>query len=582
MQAVERKAPNFDAQSRAMKIPRLATLCLLAVFAAGPHAASAEGQPARAAAAWQWEKTLVPRALVVPGLWGEWFRVEEALDLAGFRQGEGLKTLSRFTVVVLVNVPVVRLPDGDLADIREFITQGGGLVVLGGLSAYANGGYAGTLLEEMLPVSLKDSYIDHFPSAEKGAKLARAEQADWHMELDFQPGPTAWYFHNLIPKDGARVQVKAGEAPALVSGTFGKGRVVACALTVNGNPEAGVTPFWDWKDWPKLLSQAIGWAGAARPAGTAAARDRASGSKPLTNEELESLEMDQTDMPGDFVARAMATPDERAATILLDLAAPAEGEEAKYALDAVLPALLPYAKPAWGEKLKPLADDLNPNIRTRQAALVLMGASRSPLAFAALTKALKDQRAELAAIDGLGLLGNKDAISLLRSRFEEVLAPARLPDGPDRWKPAEFAEASRPAAHAAIALYRLGDPEGVARLCSFAASLNLYRRIMWNASKRWPRDPLGQQILKTIIGHAEKLQEAWDFLASSAGPIPDSQGEAFVKVAVSATDPVVVELLAGAMETSAGRLPKADRRSLSAAKSGVIARMAKALTGPGE
>lgn len=89
MQAVERKAPNFDAQSRAMKIPRLATLGLLAVLATGPHAASAEGQPARAAAAWRWEKTLVPRALVVPGLCGQWFPVEEALDMAEFRQGGG-------------------------------------------------------------------------------------------------------------------------------------------------------------------------------------------------------------------------------------------------------------------------------------------------------------------------------------------------------------------------------------------------------------------------------------------------------------------------------------------------------------
>jgi hypothetical protein len=579
---MERKAVRCNTHPIPQRSFRLVALCLLAVLGAGSHALSAEGQPAPTASVWQWEKTVTPRALVVPGLWGEWFRVDEALDMAGFRQGEGLKSLSRFTVIVLVNVPVVRFPDGALADIREFVSQGGGLVVLGGLSAYANGGYAGTLLEEILSVSLKESYIDHFPSAEKGAKLVRAEQADWPLDLDLQSGPTAWYFHALIPKDGAKVQLKVGGAPALVAGSFGKGRVVACALTVNGNPEAGVLSFWDWKDWPKLLSQAIGWAGAARPAGSAAARDRASGHKPLTEEELESLEMDQTDLPGDFVARAMATPDERAAAILLDLAAPAEGEEPKCALDAVLPALLPYAKPAWGQKLQALADDLNPNIKTRQAALVLVGASRSPLAYPVLTKALREERAELAAMDGLGLLGNRDAIPLLRGRFEEVLVPARLPDGPDRWKPAEFAEASRPAAHAAVALYRLGDPGGVARLCSFAANLNLYRRIMWNASKRWPRDPVGQQILKGIIERGGMLQEAWDFLVGNAGPIPDSQGEAFVRYAAAAADPVVIELLAAAMEASAGRMPRADWRSLSAAKSGIISRMAKALTSPGE
>ncbi|MBI2194734.1 MAG: hypothetical protein HYU36_22365 [Planctomycetes bacterium] len=551
--------------------------CLLAALAIGWPSLSLAQQAVPPASEWQWEKTIVPLALVMPGLWGETFQIDKALDKVGYRQRGDLKDLARYTVIVLVNVPVVRFPEGSINDLREFVSQGGGLVVLGGLSSYANGGYPGTPLDEILPVSLKESYIDHFPSAEKGAKLGPAESADWPLNFDFRAGPTAYYFHTLIPKDGARVQVKVGDLPALVSGSFGNGRVVACALTANGNPEAGVLPFWDWKDWPALLGQALDWAGGARPAGNAAAQDRESGPKPLTEEELDSLEMDLTDMPVDFVARAMATPDERAANVLFDLAAPAEGEEAKYTLDTTLTALLPYSRPAWGEKLKALADDVNPNIKTRQAALVLMGASRSPLAYPALTKALKDDRVDLAAMDGLGLLGNKDGIPLLRRRFEEVLTPARLPEGPDRWKPAEYAEASRPAAHAAIALYRLGDPEGVTRLCEFAANLSLYRRILWNAAKRWPRDPQGQAILKGIIDRAEMLQEAWDFLVGGAGPIPASQGEAFVKYAAAADDPVVIEFLALAMEKSVGSPAKADWQSLSAAKSGILARMARAM-----
>ena len=526
---------------------------------------------------WQWQKTTVPLALVVPGLWWEHFHVDEALDKAGMRQGQGLKNLSRYTVIVLVNVPVIRFPKGTLEEVREFVSQGGGLVVLGGLSAYWNGGYSGTLLEEMLPVSLKASYIDHFPSAEKGAKLTRAEQADWPMRCDFQSGPAAYYFHKLIPRNEARTQVKVGDQAALVSGAFGKGRVVACGLTVNGNPDAGVTPFWDWKDWPALLGQALDWAGGARPTGIAVARAGTSGPKPLTEDELESLELDLTELPENFVARAMATPDERAAAVLLDFAAPEEGEEVKCALDTVLTALLPYARPEWGEKLGTLAANLNPNIKTRQAALVLLGASRSPLAYPVLTKAMEGERAELAAMDGLGLLGNRDAIPILRRRFEEVLALAKLPDGPDRWKPVEFTTASRPATHAAIALYRLGDPEGVDRLCTFAVNLNLYRRIMWNATKRWPRDPVGQQILKALIGHAHTLQEAWDFLVSNAGPVPASQGEPFVKYAATASDHAIVELLAGAMEKSIGRVPRAEWQRLFAAKSTIIARMAKAV-----
>ena len=551
-----------------------APLCLIsALWLATSAAGATEGR-----SPWRWQKTLTPLALVADGLWWEGFRVDEALDRSGFRRRDDWKDLSLYTIVILVNVPAVRFPPESLAQLREFVNQGGGLVVLGGLCAYENGRYAGTPLEEVLPVSLKESYCGHlFPSAEKGARLTLAAQADWPLQVDFGAGPTAYYFHKLIPKSNARVQVMVGDLPALVSGTFGKGRVVACALAVNGDPAPGVLPFWEWKDWPAVLAQALDWAGGARPTGTDAAPNRTATLEPLTDDELQSLELDMTIPPKDLLARAAAHPNERTAAVLFDLAVPENGEP-KCTLDSVLAAILPYAKPEWDARLKAVADELNPNIEVRKAALILLGASHGPSAYAVLTKALGDKRAELAAIDGLGRLGMQEAVPLLRRRFEEALAPARLPDGPDRWKPAELATASLPAAHAAIALYRLGDPDAVPRLCTFAANLNLYRRIVWNATKRWPRDPQGQKILKGILEQARLLQEAWDFLVANAGPILPSQGDAFVKYAATASDPVVIELLARAIEQSVGRLPKADWHALSRAKSGILARMAKAVT----
>jgi hypothetical protein len=77
------------------------------------------------------------------------------------------------------------------------------------------------------------------------------------------------------------------------------------------------------------------------------------------------------------------------------------------------------------------------------------------------------------------------------------------------------------------------------------------------------------------------LQEAWDFIVGSAGPVPASQGKAFVDYAATVRDPVIIELLAAAMERSAGTLPKAEWQTLATARSGVIARMAKALLAPG-
>lgn len=508
------------------------------------------------------------------GLWGEYFRVEAALDKAGFRERTAMKDLPRCAVFVMVNTPVARLPKGALEQVRTFVSQGGGLVVLGGLNAYGNGEYEGSVLEELLPVTMKDSYIWHFSGAEKGLRLARGDQADWEARVDCQAGPCAWYVHHLVPKEGARVQVKAGAQPALISGTYGKGRVVACALTVNGNPEAGALPFWDWKDWPVLLGQAVAWAGADRPEGTLAPK-ASGGPKPLTENEISAMETSLGAPPKDFVARALVRPDARTAKLLFDLAVP-EGDEPKCALDAVAAALLPYAQPDWAPRLKTLADPMNPNIETRKAALLLLGASRNPIGYADLTRALTDKRTELAAMDGLGAMGKAEAISLLQNRFTQALAPARLPEGGDRWKPEEFAAGALPAVHAAVALYRLGDPEAVSRLGELVGNLNLYLRIMWNASNRWPKDPQGQKMLEAIVEGRGKLQEAWEFVVKNAGPIPASQGDAFVKYAMTADDPVIVEWMAGAMEKSAGHLPKADWPGLAGARSGILARMSKA------
>ncbi|MEI7435209.1 MAG: HEAT repeat domain-containing protein [bacterium] len=558
-------------------------ICLIALPGLCQAGRPAKAPPVLIQGPIQWEKSRVPQALVVNGLWSKWFRVTEALDKAGFRRRGELKNLSACTVIVLVNASAVALKNGDMENIREFVNQGGGLVVLGGLAAYGNGAYDGTPLEEILPVSLHNSYIEHFASSVKGARLTPSGTADWPMKFDFKEGPTAYYFHALIPTNGARVQVNVGGQPAIVSGTFGKGRVVACALTINGEPEPGVMPFWDWQDWPAMLGQSIEWAAGARPAGTVAAvsAGKAAGLKPLTSDELRVADFGSEKLPKDFVKRAVANPGEDVATVLFNLAVPESGD-AKCGLGEVLSALLPYARPEWAVRLKAMADDMEPNIETRNAALVLLGACHDPDAYVLLLKALKNQRTLQAALDGLGQLGKAEAIPILKSQFESALKPARLPDGPDRWKPMEFSAAVGPAAHAAVALYRLGDQEAITRLIEFSRSLNLYRRILWNSTKVWPKDPVGQKNLKARIEAADKFQEAWEFVGNNLGPIPAPQADAFLRYAMTADDPVMIELLADAIEKSAGRMPAANWAALAGAKSGLIAKIAKSVIAPAE
>ena len=50
-----------------------------------------------------------------------------------------------------------------------------------------------------------------------------------------------------------------GSRPALVLGTFGRGRVACLTLTAHGAPAKGDVPFWQWRAWPTVLRNVIWW-----------------------------------------------------------------------------------------------------------------------------------------------------------------------------------------------------------------------------------------------------------------------------------------------------------------------------------
>jgi Ca-activated chloride channel family protein len=66
-----------------------------------------------------------------------------------------LSELSKFDAVILNNVPASALSIDQMTALREATRKGRGLVVVGGTSSYGPGGYAGTILEDTLPVTVK-------------------------------------------------------------------------------------------------------------------------------------------------------------------------------------------------------------------------------------------------------------------------------------------------------------------------------------------------------------------------------------------------------------------------------------------
>ncbi|MDX2076601.1 MAG: VWA domain-containing protein, partial [bacterium] len=116
----------------------------------------------------------IPRVLVVVGENGD----EDTRYIIPALQENGLEVttisseafpttsagLAEYESVILVNVPATRLSNQRMENLRAYISDlGGGLVVIGGDNAYGLGGYYRTPLEEMLPVEMQIKDQERLP-----------------------------------------------------------------------------------------------------------------------------------------------------------------------------------------------------------------------------------------------------------------------------------------------------------------------------------------------------------------------------------------------------------------------------------
>jgi uncharacterized membrane protein len=73
-----------------------------------------------------------------------------------------VQNLSQFDLFILENFSYARfrLPTAYLESLKRFVADGGGLLVIGGENAFGSGGYRGSPVEEMLPVTLTGTAPD--------------------------------------------------------------------------------------------------------------------------------------------------------------------------------------------------------------------------------------------------------------------------------------------------------------------------------------------------------------------------------------------------------------------------------------
>lgn len=160
-----------------------------------------------------------------------------------------------------------------LERVRDFVRDGGGLAMLGGIRSFDSGGYAETPLRELLPVELDGKGNFQTGSALRGALTAAGKTHPITRLLpDLRANEEAWKKMPLLTSLNLVLRAKgemlllaapdgaSGGSPLLTVGRYGKGRTLALMSD----------DFWRWnfvavgeKESPqhhlKLIRQAVRW-----------------------------------------------------------------------------------------------------------------------------------------------------------------------------------------------------------------------------------------------------------------------------------------------------------------------------------
>ena len=172
-----------------------------------------------------------------------------------------VQNLNQFDLFILENFSYARfrLPPAYLASLRNFVTQGGALLVIGGENAFDLGGYRGTPLEDMLPVTLSASAPDFVNGLFKVKPAApahplvklydtpEASAAAW----DALPAMDGWARFGAV-RPGATVlavhpseRTAQGEPlPVLATRDFGRGKVMLVSSDSTWRWKLGAAADW--------------------------------------------------------------------------------------------------------------------------------------------------------------------------------------------------------------------------------------------------------------------------------------------------------------------------------------------------
>ena len=165
--------------------------------------------------------------------------------------------LAAYDLIILADSEARALSPLQQMWLAAYVERGGRLLVLGGPFGLGAGGWADApFLADLLPVTLHRYDLQYVG---KAAPVALTPVSALAKTVNWQAKPVTLWQHLVDAKPGATIHVTAGGKPAIVTGNYGQGRVAVITIPPLGEAPPGCTPFWEWSEWPELMTGLGQW-----------------------------------------------------------------------------------------------------------------------------------------------------------------------------------------------------------------------------------------------------------------------------------------------------------------------------------
>jgi uncharacterized membrane protein len=190
--------------------------------------------------------------LFVDGLYGNLYQVDSLPGVEKtYTLPETYGDLYRYDAIVLADVDFTESTYQLRKILKDYVEDGGRLVVLGGPVTLGQGGMKDTYLEDILPMQI--SSFNEVVEAPTSTVLQPALTG-----APFADKPALFWLHDTTLKDGATAIAYANKQPVAARWKMDDGLVSVFTGTVLGSQHsAAMPPFWETNSWKDILGQLV-------------------------------------------------------------------------------------------------------------------------------------------------------------------------------------------------------------------------------------------------------------------------------------------------------------------------------------